>query len=92
MKPSVINQKEKTLSDKKYTSAIVSEVELGNGTVTQVVLVFNNYEVDFEEMNIGLTYAFSRCTNIRKSKNILYSLREGILKPFAAFMEYVWTL
>lgn len=44
----------------EFRNAIVSNIELKNGTQTQIVTIFNNSEFNFEEMKIGLDYALGR--------------------------------
>ncbi|GHS90804.1 hypothetical protein FACS1894203_0320 [Bacteroidia bacterium] len=77
-------------SEQKFSNAIISEIELKNGKQTQAVVIFNNCEVDFEEMNAGLNTTLSNCMNVRKSKNTFCSIKDGVLKPFARFFETVW--
>jgi len=80
----------KMTSDFQFSNAIVSEVELTDGKRTQVVVIFNQRELHFEDINIGLNMSLSRCKNVSKSKNTFCSIRNGILKPFALFQKKVW--
>jgi hypothetical protein len=80
----------KIVSDFKFSNAIISEIELKNGQRTQVVVIFNNSEVNFEEMNVGIKTTMSRCMNVGRSKNTFCSIKNGMLKPFAMFHESAW--
>ena len=77
-------------SDVKFSNTIVSEIELTNGEITQVVTLFNHRDVNFEEMNIGINMTFSRCGNVAKSKNTFCSLKSGKINPFGLFDEIAW--
>ena len=82
---SLINQ-----SQLLYKHALVCDVELKNGKRTNAVVIFNNDELDFEQINAGMSYALAHC-NIQKSKKTFCSIKNGILTPFAHFPERVYT-
>lgn len=65
--------------DIKYRQGIMSNIELANGKMTQLVIFFNHSEVNFEELNAGLNIALSRCKTISKFRNSAYSIgQEGV--------------
>ena len=72
-----------------YKHTLVCEVELTNGKKTKVIVIFNNNELNFEEVNSGMNFAFGRCRNIYKNSNTFCKIESGEIKPFATFQERV---
>lgn len=75
----------------KLRHAIVSNVQFENGTETELVTIFNNNDLNFEEMNIGLNTALQRISKFYKpvkSVNSSYgSIENGAYKKCAEFMS-----
>ena len=72
-----------------YKHALVCEVILNNGNRTKAFVIFNNDELNFEEINIGMNFALARC-DIHKSINTFCGIKNGNLKPCAFFHEKVY--
>lgn len=72
-----------------FSQTIVTDIELKNGKNTQIITIFNNNEIDFEELAIGLDTAINRQVefykNIKSKKHTLCSIKTGVLKGFAFF-------
>jgi 6-phosphofructokinase len=69
-----------------FSQTIVTDIELKNGKNTQIITVFNNQDINFEEVSIGIDTAIKRQVefykNIKSAKHTLCSIKTGILKPF----------
>ena len=62
--------------------ALVTNVALASGKQTSIVTLFNQSEIKFEEVNIGVGYTLSYLHYINwiSRQSTLYSLKEGKLK------------
>ena len=69
-----------------FKHTIVTDVELKSGKKTQVITIFNNSEVNFEEMLIGIDIAFERqdkfYKNIKSTKHTFSTIKKEGLDPF----------
>jgi len=74
----------------KLRNALVGEIELKNGKRTKVVILFNQSDIHFEEMNAGLNYTFSRCHNVHRTQNTFYGTSTGKIKSAAEFQQHTW--
>jgi hypothetical protein len=83
--------KEIALNKTKFKHALVTDIELKNGTKTQVVTIFNSSEVNFEEMVIGIDTAIDRQAkfykNIKATQHNFSSIKKEGLKQFAWFQR-----
>ena len=74
-----------------FRNAIVSNIELENGTQTQIITIFNNSEFHFEEMKIGLDYSLQRIhkdyVSIKSVQTTFNSINDAKLKPFAVYKK-----
>ena len=77
------------LNQVNFKNAIVSSIELKNGTNSQIITIFNSNEINFEEMVIGINTAVYRQSeiynNIKSIQNTFSSIKNGNLKPFATY-------
>jgi hypothetical protein len=64
-----------------FNNAVVFDIELLNGKQTSVTTIFNNKEVDFEEIVAGMNRAFERCDNVKSIQPSMGSIRGGTFKP-----------
>lgn len=75
----------------EFRNAIVSNIEMQNGTQTQIITIFNNHEFNFEEMKIGLDYALQRIhkdyVSIKSVQTTFNSIKDATLKPFATYRK-----
>jgi hypothetical protein len=69
----------------RFRTALVCDIELTNGHMTQMTTIFNGGEINFEEINWGINQALSRCCNIKRSQHTLCKLNNGELEPLAWF-------
>lgn len=67
--------------------AYVTEIELKDGTKTQMVTFFNNSELNFEEVQIGIATAVERCENTHKMKSTFCTVSNGIVKTILSYQE-----
>ena len=81
---------EKTGGKIRYKHALVCDVELTNGKQTRAIVIFNNDELNFEEINTGMNFAFMRCHNVHKSSKIFCRIKSGELKTYAIFNELIY--
>lgn len=74
-----------------FRNAIVSNIELENGTQTQVITIFNNNEFNFEEIKKGIDENFDRINKNQKSiksvQTTFSSIENAKLKPFATYKK-----
>lgn len=76
---------------KAPTHALITNVELKNGKTSPIITMFNCREINFEEVNIGVTTTLSRQNQFqggfisRESK--LYRLKEGELEFITEFQK-----
>lgn len=80
-----IVQKETVIPNVNLRHAFFSEIELKNGKKTQIITVFNNNDISFEEMEIGLNTSLSRqikfYNNIKSVQHTFCSInKEGLNK------------
>ena len=79
------------LNQVNFKNAIVSSIELKNGTNSQIITIFNSNEINFEEMVIGINTAVYRQSeiynNIKSIQNTFSSIKNGNLKPFATYSK-----
>jgi hypothetical protein len=73
-----------------FTKAFIGSAKLANGKIADVMVIFNSEDFYFEDVNVGLNAIFSRCANVKESRNVYYSIRNGILKSIARFHEIKW--
>lgn len=82
---------ENELNQVNFKNAIVSSIELKDGTNTQIITIFNSNEINFEEMVIGINTAVYRQSefynNIKSIQNTFSSINNGNLKPFATYRK-----
>ncbi|QZL00105.1 hypothetical protein K5L04_10410 [Flavobacterium psychrophilum] len=75
------------LNQVRFRNAIVSNIELENGTQTQIITIFNNQEFNFEEMKIGIDTSLNRINKdynpIKSVQTTFNSIQDAKLKPFA---------
>ncbi len=76
------------------THALITHVELKNGKVAPIITMFNCSEIDFEEVNIGVTTTLSRQNKFnggfisRVSK--LYRLKKGEIELITEFQKHYY--
>jgi len=71
-----------------FTQALVCEVELTNGKRTKAIVLFDGRDLNFEDINMGLNFAFARGCNISKNTDTLCGIKSGELNPYVFFEEY----
>lgn len=75
-----------TLStSKKFSNSLITDIEFKNGEHTQMITIFNNDVLHFEEVNIGVNLSIKNIKNIKTSKNTFCVFRNGRLKESAFF-------
>ena len=83
------------LNQVNFKNAIVSSIELKNGTNTQIITIFNSDEINFEQMVIGINKAVYRQSefynNIKSIQNTFSSIQNGKLKPSAKYFKKEFT-
>ncbi len=76
---------------KAPTHVLVTNIELKNGKVAPIITMFNNSEIDFEEVKIGVDMTITRnhlLQNKMSSKQAtLYRLVDGNLKRSASYLK-----
>ena len=74
-----------------FRNAIVSNIELENGTQTQIITIFNNHEFNFEETKIGIDTSLNRINKdynpIKSVQTTFNSIQDAKLKPFAVYKK-----
>ena len=70
-----------------YKHALVCDIELTNGKQTKAIVIFNHDELNFENVNAGLNFTFSRCYNVCKNTNTFCRIKNGELKNLVLFDE-----
>lgn len=74
-----------------FRNEIVSNIELENGTQTQIITIFNNHEFNFEEMKIGIDTSLNRINKdynpIKSVQTTFNSIQDAKLKPFAVYKK-----
>jgi hypothetical protein len=74
-----------------FRNAIVSNIELENGTQTQIITIFNNHEFNFEELKIGIDTSLNRINKdshtIKSVQTTFNSIENAKLKPFAKYKK-----
>lgn len=69
--------------------ALVSNIKFNNGTETKVIIIHDNFKLNFEEMNIGLNTALNRINsyknNIDSINTSFGSIKNGEYKKCADF-------
>ena len=79
------------LNQMEFRNAIVSNIELENGTHTQIITIFNNSELHFEEVKIGIDTGLERInkgySRIKSVQSTFSRLQDGTLKPSAVYQK-----
>ena len=78
--------KTKPLALKEFKDALITDVELKDGTTTQAILIFNRCELSFEEMNRGINDSLSY-VSAKTAKTKIYSIKNGKLEASTEFDE-----
>lgn len=75
------------LKNLTVSHALVTNVEFESGKKSSVITLFNNSDLSFEEMNIGVTTSLKRQSylGIEKVKTTFYSLKNGVLNKLCEF-------
>jgi hypothetical protein len=72
-----------------FRNAIVFNIELENGTQTQIITIFNSSEFNFEELKIGIDSSLNRINkdynSIKSVQTTFNSIQAGKLKSFANY-------
>jgi hypothetical protein len=74
-----------------FRNAIVSNIEFENGTQTQIITIFNNKEIHFEEMKIGIDTSLHRINKdynpIKSVQTTFNRIQDAKLKPCAVYKK-----
>lgn len=70
-----------------YKNALITSVKLKNGQTAKMVTVFNNTELNFEELNIGVKKGLERTRKAETMQSTLYVLKESEIEPIIRFEE-----
>ena len=74
----------------KASHAMVTQVELKNGSVTAMVTLFDSSLIGFEEVKIGVNTALKLEENVMSEQSTLYALNNGKLDKFTDYeKEYI---
>lgn len=76
------------LKNLTVSHALVTNVEFESGKKSSVITLFNNADLSFEEMKIGVTTSLKRQSylGIKKEKTTFYSLKNGVLNYCTEFL------
>lgn len=69
--------------------ALVTEIELNNGRKTAIVTLFNQRDINFEEINIGVGHTLARLRHINwvSKQSTFYRLIEGGIQYVTQFKK-----
>ncbi|MBD3724256.1 MAG: hypothetical protein IE891_05615 [Flavobacteriaceae bacterium] len=74
--------------------ALVTTIELKNGKIVPIITMFNDSQIDFEEVNIGVNTMIKRnsfLNGLMKSKqNVLYKNNNGVLRRGIVFFKEIF--
>lgn len=70
-----------------YKNALITSVKLKNGQTTQMITVFNNSELNFEEINLGIKKGLERTHNVQSMQSVLCVLTGKEIEPVIKFDE-----
>lgn len=74
----------------KFTNMMVFDVEMQDGTKTKVVTFFDNNNVGFEEMNIGIRKALEFIPDTKKFKPSLFRFKnKSLVASGFGFFEHL---
>lgn len=79
--------KQSSTSVNNLHNVIITDVLLKNGKITQVVTIFNNRDIDFECVNIGVTKALERSRVATKMKSTFSSYKNKVSDTISEFEE-----
>ena len=74
----------------KFTNFMVFDVEMKDGTITQVVTFFDTHEVGYEEIQIGMKKTLEFCSLTKKFNTSMFRLKNNnILSTGLGFFEEI---
>jgi len=76
-----------SISDTDFKHALLSDVELTDGTTTQAIVIFNNKELNFEELNLGVNKGLENLYKVKSVLTKFCSIRNGKAKAVAHFTK-----
>ncbi len=68
-----------------FKNVIVTEIELKDGTKTQMITIFNHSQIGFEEVNLGIKKGLEYSHNVRNMQSTVSSVKDGKLNPLIFF-------
>lgn len=74
--------------DSKFKNIIVTDVELKNGKKTQIVTVFNNEDLFFEEVNSGVINGLKKTYDCKSATSHYSRIKEGSLEHCTTFEKH----
>ena len=70
-----------------FKNVIVTEIELKDGSKTQIITIFNHSQIGFEEVNIGVKTALEHSRKAKSMESTFSSIKGGKLNPFCFFKK-----
>ena len=64
----------------KNANMLVSNIKMKDGTNTQILTLFENYKIGFEEIEIGVIKGLEFLSEVDTVQNKLYSIRYSFRK------------
>lgn len=68
-----------------FKNVIVTEIELKDGTKTQMITIFNHSQIGFDEVNIGIKTALEHSHNAKNMESVFSSFKDGLINPICFF-------
>lgn len=85
-----MEQKNLTSVDKRtFKNTIVTNVKLKNGSETEMVIIFNGSEINYEEVSIGIRTGLERTHNVRSFQSTFYYMTTKGLHPICYEQEHI---
>jgi len=71
----------------QFSSAMFFEIELLSGESSSVITIYNNKEVDFEEILNHMQNALQNCRKIKSVKPSIGSIKKGKYEPILMYSK-----
>ena len=68
-----------------FKNVIVTEIELKDGTKTQMITIFNHSQIGFKEVNVGIKTALEHSQNVKNMESVFSSFKDGAIHPICWF-------
>lgn len=68
-----------------FKNVIVTEIELKDGSKSQMITIFNHSQIGYDEVNIGIKRALEYSHKAKNMQSTVSSVKDGKLNPFIFF-------